>query len=71
LLVRLSYNVSSSLLDGICLSVSRDGAFRIVRSTTYGQMQHLEGRMPEKDLQQLKALLDARISARFQGITAV
>ena len=59
LLVRLSYNVSNSLLDGVCLSVSRDGAFRIVRSTTYGQMQHLEGKMPEKDLQQLKALLEA------------
>lgn len=59
LLARLSYNISGSLADGICLSVSRDGAFRIIRSDSSGQMQHLEGQLPEKDLQQLKALLDA------------
>jgi hypothetical protein len=59
LLARLSYNVPTSLVDGICLSVYRDGAFRMVRSTSDGQIRRLQGKMPEQDLRQLKAYLEA------------
>jgi len=63
LLARLSYdtsaNVQAAETRGVCVSVSRDGHYRIVRSMSNGQTQRLAGKMPEKDLQQLKALLDA------------
>ncbi len=61
LLVRLSYdssaNVQAEKTRRVCLAVSRDGAYRISRTMSDGQAQRLEGKMPEKELQQLNALL--------------
>jgi len=64
LLARFSYDSSANVQSAetetrsVCLSVSRDGAYRIVRSMSDGQTQRLAGKMPQKDLQQLKALLE-------------
>lgn len=61
LLVRLSYQSSPVVKhDGIrriCVSVSRDGDYRVVRLPQEGQFQRLQGKMSGDQLRQLKALL--------------
>jgi hypothetical protein len=72
LLARLSYE-RSAVVTGegegvrqVCIAVSRDGDYRIVRSLDSGKTQRLQGTMAKEPLQQLKALLD---SAGFQGLS--
>jgi hypothetical protein len=70
LLARLSYQ-SSTVVAGwgtghVCLAVTRDGEFRIVRSLDYGQSQRLRGKMPKEQLQQLTELLGA---AEFRALS--
>ena len=62
LLARLSYESSSVVWTAgvprhVCIAVTRDGEFRIVRSLDYGQSQRLRGKMPKEQLQQLTQLL--------------
>jgi hypothetical protein len=69
LLARLSYD-SSAVVQGegvrhICVAVSRDGDYRIVRSPNRGQTQRLQGKMPQEQFQQLKTLLE---SPEFRGL---
>ena len=61
LLARLSYD-HSAIVHGedvrqVCIAVSRDGEYRIMRSLTTGEMQRLQGKLPQEQLQQLKTLL--------------
>jgi hypothetical protein len=70
LLARLSYD-SSAVVQGegvrhICVAVSRDGDYRIVRSPNRGQTQRLQGKMPQEQFQQLKTLLE---SPEFRGLS--
>jgi len=72
LMARLSYE-RSTVVTGegegvrqVCIAVSRDGEYRIVRSLDSGQTQRLQGMMAKEPLQQLKALLD---SAGFQELS--
>jgi hypothetical protein len=63
LMARLSYENSGVLLAGaarhVCVAVSRDGEYRIVRSLDNGQAQRLHGKMPKEELAQLSNLLRA------------
>lgn len=70
LLARLSYQ-SSTVVAGwgtghVCIAVTRDGEYRIVRSLDYGQTQRLRGEMPKDQLQQLTQLLAA---AEFRALS--
>jgi len=71
LLARLSYD-NSAIVRGedvrqVCIAVSRDGDYRIMRSLTTGEMQRLEGKVPQEQLQQLKTLLK---SPEFKVLSA-
>lgn len=71
LLARLSYD-SSPVVHGedvrqVCIAVSRDGAYRITRSLTTGEMQRMKGKVPQEQLQQLRTLLK---SAEFRALPA-
>ena len=63
LLARLSYDYSGVRKPGnarhLCIAVSRDGEYRIVRSSADGQTQRIHGRMPKEALGQLSELLGA------------
>ena len=70
LFARLSYE-SSPTVQGravrhVCLAVSRDGDYRIVRSLDDGQTFRLHGRMPKDQLQRLTKLLG---SAEFRALS--
>ena len=71
LLARLSYD-SSAVVQGVgvrhvCVAVSRDGDYRIVRiAEPRGQTQRLQGKMPQEQFQQLKTLLE---SPEFRGLS--
>jgi hypothetical protein len=74
LLARLSYTNSTVVQSGgvrqVCVAVTRDGDYRIVRSTDDGQMLRLRGKMPPEQLQQLTKLLggaDFRAQSGFHG----
>jgi hypothetical protein len=61
LLARLSYD-HSAIVHGedvrqVCIAVSRDGEYRIMRSLTTGEMQRLRGKMAKEQIEQLKKLL--------------
>jgi len=70
LLARLSYDspmtVQSEDLQHVCVAVSRDGDYRIVRRQSDGQTQRLHGKMPQEQFQQLKSLL---ASEAFKGLS--
>ena len=70
LLGRLSYGDPVTVLhEGfrqVCIAVSRDGQYRIVRALSDGQAERLEGKMPKDQLQKLKALLGA---AEFKALS--
>ncbi len=71
LLARLSYDSSPVVqrLDGVrhvCVAVSNDGDYRIVRSLNSGQAQRLQGKIPQEQFQQLKTLLG---SADFRALS--
>ena len=61
LMARLSYDNSRVALRGdvshMCVAVSRDGDYRIVRSLDDGQTQRLHGKMPKEEFRQLTKLL--------------
>ncbi|HET6178507.1 MAG TPA: hypothetical protein VFE61_16365 [Candidatus Sulfotelmatobacter sp.] len=70
LLARLSYHGPSTakgvLFRQVCVAVSRDGEYRMVRSLNDGQMQRMEGKMPKEQLQKLSELL---ASAEFRSLS--
>jgi hypothetical protein len=63
LLGRFSYNRSAAVWEegtrSLCLAVSRDGSYRIMRSLWDGETERLQGKMPAQQLSQLKTLLEA------------
>jgi hypothetical protein len=63
LMARLSYDNSGFVRKGdvrhVCLAISRNRDYRIVRSLDNGQTQRLHGKMPKKELGQLSNLLGA------------
>jgi len=63
LLGRFSYDRSAAVwVEGtrsLCLAVSRDGSYRIMRNLKDGETERLQGKMPAQQLSQLKTLLDA------------
>ena len=65
LMARLSYDHFGAVrqpvgnVRHICIAVSRDGDYRIVRSLTDGQTQRLHGEMPKEEFSQLAKLLGA------------
>ena len=76
LLARLSYD-NSAIVHGddvrqVCIAVSRDGEYRIIRSLTTGEMQRLQGKMPKEQLEELKKLLGSpefrALSGRHEGL---
>jgi hypothetical protein len=70
LLGRFSYGDPASAqpdaVRQVCISVSRDGDYRIVRSLNNGQAERLQGKMPKEQLQKLKTLVGA---AEFRALT--
>jgi hypothetical protein len=71
LLARLSYDRSTmpraamDEVQRVCVAVSRDGDYRIVRTTGF-EIQRLHGKLPKEQLEQLKALLE---SADFRALS--
>jgi len=62
-LARLSYDSGVSLGEGLrheCVSVSKDGYYRIVRTTDNGQVLRAQGKLPEEKFEQLKKSLDSK-----------
>ena len=70
LLARLSYANSAVVQSGavlhVCVAVTRDGDYRIVRSTDDGQTLRLRGKMPPEQFQQLTKLLG---EAEFRALS--
>ncbi len=70
LLARLSYERSTVVWkageQNVCVAVTRDGEYRIVRALDDGQTQRLRGKMPKDQLQQLAQLLGA---AKFRALS--
>jgi len=67
---RLSYDNSRFVGPGnvrhMCVAVSWDGDYRIVRSSDDGQTQRLHGKMPKEEFRQLNKLLEA---AEFRSLS--
>lgn len=72
LLARLSYRSTWVMQPGqkvsprICLSVMRDGRYRVLRMNEIGQMELQEGTLPSDQLKHLQTLLDA---PEFRALT--
>jgi hypothetical protein len=70
LMVRLSYDGPATVhgegLLHVCVAVSRDGEYRIVRSLNSGMTERLHGKMPQEQIRQLKSLLE---SAAFRVLS--
>jgi len=70
LLARLSYERSGVVqADGVrhvCVAVTRDGEYRIVRTGPLGLTDRLHGKMPKEQLQQLTKLL---ASPEFRAVS--
>jgi hypothetical protein len=62
-MARLSYDnlgvAQQFKVHHVCIAVSRDGEYRIVRSTDEGQTERLHGKMPKDEFNQLSKLLEA------------
>jgi hypothetical protein len=62
LLARLSYASSPVVQSGgvrhVCVAVTRDGDYRMVRSADDGETVRLRGKMPKEQFQQLSKLLE-------------
>ena len=69
-MARLSYDNPGVVRQGnvrhICVAVSRDGDYRIVRTPGVGQTQRLNGKMPTDEFRQLTKLLGA---AEFRSLS--
>jgi hypothetical protein len=60
LLARLSYESSvGASVERVCIAVSRDGEYRMVRKWPGAEMMRLQGKMPEDQLGQLTKLLES------------
>jgi hypothetical protein len=72
LLARLSYDTSAMVQGSetrhICVAVTRDGDYRLVRSLDHGQTQRLHGKIQDKEFQQLKKLLSDSDFRALSGI---
>jgi hypothetical protein len=70
LLARFSYANSTVVQSGgvrhVCVAVTREGDYRIVRSTDDGQTLRLRGKMPKEQFQELTKLLD---EAEFRALS--
>jgi hypothetical protein len=70
-MARLSYESSPAVQRGtvrhVCVAVSRDGEYRIVRSLDNGQTEGLYGKMPKEDFRQLTKLLGAADFRNLSG----
>jgi hypothetical protein len=71
LMARLSYATSGVVRAGnvghVCVAVSADGDYRIMRSLDDGQTQRLHGKMPKEEFRQLKMLLGAADFRNLSG----
>lgn len=71
LMARLSYDNSGAVQRGntrhVCIAVSRDGEYRIVRSTNTGQLERLHGKMPKEEFSYLSKLLGATEFRNLSG----
>jgi hypothetical protein len=66
LLARLSYDGSALGIQRICVAVSRDGDYRIIRLSSF-QKQQLQGKIPKEQFEQLKTLLE---SGEFRALSS-
>jgi hypothetical protein len=71
LTARFSYDNSGVVQQGnarhVCVAVSRDGDYRIVRSLDNGKTQRLHGKMPKEEFRQLTTLLGAADFRNLSG----
>ncbi len=71
LMARLSYHSSMVVRDGnvrrVCIAVSHDGEYRIMRSLNNGPTQRLHGKMPKEEFSQLSKLLGAAEFRKLSG----
>jgi hypothetical protein len=72
LMARLSYNISGVAVElgnvrHVCIAVSRDGDYRIVRTLDYGRTQRLHGKMPKEEVRELNKLLEAADLRNLSG----
>jgi len=69
-MARLSYGNSGVFQQGsvhrVCIAVSRDGEYRIVRWTDEERSERRHGKMTKEELSQLSKLLEAK---EFRGLT--
>jgi len=70
-MARLSYDNSGFVQPGsvmhVCLAVSKDGDYRIVRSLDDGQTHRLHGNMSKEELRQLNNLVEAADFRNLSG----
>jgi hypothetical protein len=72
LMARLSYdNLGVRNVRHVCIAVSRDGEYRIVRSLPLIPTERLHGKMPKEEFSQLSKLLGATEFRNLSGIMAV
>ena len=73
LMARLSYHYSGVALQGkaqhLCLAVSADGDYRVVRLSAKGHTQRLHGKMTTEQFRQLTTLLEAADFRSLSGPT--
>jgi len=71
LMARLSYDNSGVVRQGnlrhICVAVSRDGDYRIVRWMVLEPIERLHGKMPKEEFRQLSKLLEAADFRNLSG----
>jgi hypothetical protein len=71
LMARLSYDNSGVLQQGnvrhVCIAVSRDGEYRIVRWTVLEPIERLHGKMPKEEFSRLSKLLGASQFRNLSG----
>ncbi|HLV86493.1 MAG TPA: hypothetical protein VKV39_05910 [Candidatus Sulfotelmatobacter sp.] len=63
LMARLSYDNSGVVvhdqMQRICIAVSRDGEYHIMRSLDDGRLQRLQGKLPKEEFDKLSQLIEA------------
>jgi hypothetical protein len=70
-IARLSYDNSGVIQQGnvqhVCVAVSRDGEYRIVRTRDEGRTERLHGKMPKEEFSELSKLLASPEFRRLSG----
>ncbi|MGC2449199.1 MAG: hypothetical protein WA477_16235 [Candidatus Sulfotelmatobacter sp.] len=73
-LARLAYDTTAVTQRGdlthVCLAITRDGGYQIMRSTNEEPTQYLRGQMSKDHFQQLKSLLSSKEFRTQSGIWA-